>query len=125
MTPIYLPLFVAFAMTIAGLVLLKPLALRLGLVDKPGGRKHHEGEIPLIGGVAMFFGFGFSLLTLHVSLSDYRCLIAACALLVITGILDDFHELAPRSRLFIQLFVAVLMVTWGNNYLNDLGNLFY
>ncbi|HEV2524231.1 MAG TPA: MraY family glycosyltransferase [Gammaproteobacteria bacterium] len=123
--PSYLPIFVAFAMTIAGLILLKPLAIRLNLVDKPGGRKLHEGDIPLIGGIAMFFGFAFSLLTLHVSLSTYRCLIAGCVLLVITGVLDDFHELGPRARLFIQLFVAILMITWGNNYLNDLGNLFH
>jgi UDP-GlcNAc:undecaprenyl-phosphate GlcNAc-1-phosphate transferase len=120
-----LSLMIAFAMTVAGIVLLKPLAIRLGLVDKPGGRKIHEGNIPLIGGVAIFIGFGFSLLTLNVSLSDYRCLIAGCVLLVITGVLDDFHELAPRVRLLIQLFVAFLMVFWGRESLSDLGNLFY
>lgn len=120
-----LSLCVAFAMTIAGLILLKPLSIRLGLVDKPGGRKLHKGNIPLIGGIAMFLGFGFSLLTLNVSLSDYRCLIAGCALLVITGILDDFRELAPRGRLMIQLFVAILMVTWGHNYLSTVGNLLH
>jgi UDP-GlcNAc:undecaprenyl-phosphate GlcNAc-1-phosphate transferase len=106
-------------------MMLRPLAIRLKLVDEPGGRKTHEGNIPLIGGIAMFFGFGFSLLTLNVSLSDYRCLIAGCVLLVGTGVLDDFHELGPRARLFIQLCVAIMMVMWGNNTLFDLGNLFY
>jgi len=120
-----LSILTALVMTMAGIVLLKPLSIRLGLVDKPGGRKLHEGNIPLIGGIAMFFGFGFSLLTLNVSLSDYRCLIAGCVLLVITGVLDDFHELGARARLAIQIFVAILMVIWGNNTLFDLGNLFY
>ncbi|MDX2163806.1 MAG: undecaprenyl/decaprenyl-phosphate alpha-N-acetylglucosaminyl 1-phosphate transferase [Gammaproteobacteria bacterium] len=115
---------VAFAMTMAGLILLKPLAIRLGLVDKPGGRKHHQGNIPLIGGIAIFFGLGFSLLTLNISLSNYRCFIAGCVLLVISGVLDDFKELTPSARLFIQFLVAILMVTWGNQVLFNLGNLF-
>ncbi len=111
-------------MTMAGLILLKPLAVRLGLVDRPGGRKHHKGNIPLIGGIGMFFGLAFSLLTLNISLSNYRCFIAGCALLVITGVLDDFRELTPRARLIIQFIVALLMVTWGNNVLSQIGNLF-
>jgi len=35
---------------------LRPLALRLRITDKPGGRKQHIGEIPLVGGMAMFIG---------------------------------------------------------------------
>jgi UDP-GlcNAc:undecaprenyl-phosphate GlcNAc-1-phosphate transferase len=120
----FLSPFVSFAMTIAGLILLRPLAIRLGLVDKPGGRKHHQGNIPLIGGIAIFFGLGFSLLTLNISLSNYRCFIAGCVLLVISGILDDFKELTPRARLFIQCLVAILMVTWGNQVLYNFGDLF-
>ena len=59
-----LSILTALVMTMAGIVILKPLSIRLGLVDKPGGRKLHEGNVPLIGGIAMFFGFGFSLLNL-------------------------------------------------------------
>ena len=42
--------------------LFKPVAIRVGLVDLPGGRKQHEGTVPLIGGLAMFLGFAFSAL---------------------------------------------------------------
>jgi UDP-GlcNAc:undecaprenyl-phosphate GlcNAc-1-phosphate transferase len=118
-----LPAFVAFSTTIAALILLKPLAIRLGLIDVPGGRKHHQGNVPLIGGIGMFLGLGFSLLTLNVSLSHHRCLIACSALLVITGMLDDFRELTPRSRLFIQILVGLLMAWWGNVNLQTFGYL--
>lgn len=124
MMPIFFPYFIAFSVALTGIVLLKPLAVRLGLVDAPGGRKFHEGNIPLIGGIAMFLGFSFALLTLDVSLSAYRCLIAGSGLLVVTGLLDDFRELTPRSRLFIQIFVGILMVWWGNISLQSFGNLF-
>jgi len=124
MMPIFFPYFIAFSIALISIILLKPLAMRLGLVDAPGGRKLHEGNIPLIGGIAMFLGFSFALLTLDVSLSTYRCLIAGSGLLVVTGLLDDFHELTPRSRLFIQIFVGILMVWWGNVSLESFGNLF-
>ncbi|MEZ5659065.1 MAG: hypothetical protein R3E83_11205 [Burkholderiaceae bacterium] len=34
--------------------LLIPVALRVGWVDKPSDRKRHDGEIPLVGGAAVF-----------------------------------------------------------------------
>ncbi len=115
---------IAFGITILFLFLLQPLALRLGLVDEPGGRKDHEGRIPLIGGIAMLIGLGLGLLTLNISLSHYRSFIASSILLVIVGVLDDFHELAPRSRFWVQVIVALLISFWGKVVLSNLGNLF-
>ena len=45
----------AFALTALLLIMLAPLAHKFGLVDRPNERKRHDGEIPLIGGVAMYF----------------------------------------------------------------------
>ena len=36
---------------------LQRIALRIGLADLPGGRKQHEGTVPVTGGLAMFAGF--------------------------------------------------------------------
>src|SRR5690349_200444 len=105
---------VAFFTTIGCIWLLRPLAIRLDLVDSPGGRKQHAGHIPLVGGLAMFLGFLFSLLTLPISLTDYRPLLAGCSLLVFIGILDDFHELPARARFAAQIAAALLMTAWGN-----------
>ena len=44
----------AFAVTVALTPTLRPLALRLHITDTPGGRKQHIGEIPLVGGIAIF-----------------------------------------------------------------------
>ena len=46
----------AFAVTAVLTLTLRPVALRLRITDKPGGRKQHIGEIPLVGGIAMFLG---------------------------------------------------------------------
>ena len=102
---------VAFAATLFCIWLLRPLAFRIGFVDRPGGRKHHANAVPLIGGIAMFFGFCFSLLTLHVSLQAYRGLFAGSALLVLMGVVDDFKELGSKLRLVGQLLAALFLQT--------------
>lgn len=123
--PLLFAVAMAFCITIACIWLLTPLALRLKLVDSPGGRKQHEGHIPLIGGMAMFIGFLFSLLVLPLSLLEYRSFIAGLAILVFIGVLDDFHELTPRVRLISQIIAGLLMAAWGKVRLEDLGNLFF
>lgn len=116
---------VAFFITFACILLLKPLAIRLGLVDAPNDRKHHQGDIPLIGGLSMFIGFLAALLTLPISLQQYRSFIAGSALLVFVGLLDDFHELSPKSRFLAQLFALLLLFFWGGIKLSHFGNLIF
>lgn len=105
--------------------LLKPVAVHIGLVDMPGGRKHHAHAVPLIGGIALFMGFCFSLLCLNISLRDYRGLLAGSAILVLLGVLDDFHELTPRIRLIGQCLACLLLMQWGHLSIMHLGNLFF
>lgn len=111
--------------TTACIYLLKPIAMHIGLVDTPGGRKTHADAIPLIGGISIFFGFCFSLLCLNISLQDYRGLLAGSAILVLIGVMDDFHELTPRIRLIGQCLATLLLIEWGHHSINHLGNLFF
>jgi UDP-GlcNAc:undecaprenyl-phosphate GlcNAc-1-phosphate transferase len=120
-----LSIIIAFIITVTSIVLIKPLALRIGLVDTPGGRKRHQGNIPLVGGIAMSMGFISSLLVLPISLSDYRSFLAGFVLLMVIGVLDDFHELSTRSRFGAQLIASLLIVCWGKVQLQHLGNLLF
>lgn len=118
-------MFIGFLGTIVSLILLRPLALRVQLIDIPNNRKHHQNPTPLIGGLAMFIGFLAALLTLPISLQDYRSLIAGCGLLVFIGVLDDFHELSAKSRFLAQIFALLLMFFWGGIKLTYLGDLIF
>jgi len=115
----------AFFIALAAVFLLKPVAVKIGLTDDPGGRKQHAGAIPLIGGIAMFLGFLFAMLGLGISLDAYRAFIAGMALIVIVGVLDDLHELNTRSRFIVQIIAALLMVLWGEVVISDVGRLLY
>ncbi len=117
--------FIAFTATLFCIWLLKPIALHIGLVDRPGGRKSHENDVPLIGGIAMFFGFCFALLTLHFSLQPYRGLLAGGGLLLMMGVVDDFKELSSKLRLFGQVLATVILISWGGHMITNLGNILF
>lgn len=105
------------------LYFLRPVALRIGLVDEPNDRKVHQGSVPLTGGVAMFCGFALAALTLDTGLAEYRSFFAATGILVVVGVLDDLHELSTRTRFGAQIVAAVLMAYWGGVMLHDLGQI--
>lgn len=123
MIKMMLPCLVAFCITLYAGYLLQPVAKHLGLIDAPGGRKQHDRETPLVGGIAMFLGFAFALLTLPISLADFRGLIAGSALLVIVGVLDDLHEIPHYARLVGQTAAGLCLIFFGSTALTSLGNL--
>ena len=101
--------------------ILRPVAVRIGLIDEPTVRKAHQGSIPLIGGVVMFCGFAAGALTLGIDLDAYRSFFAASTVLLVVGVLDDLHELSSRTRFGAQILAAGLMAYWGGIVLHDLG----
>ncbi|WP_078462157.1 MraY family glycosyltransferase [Solemya velum gill symbiont] len=114
---------VAFFITALLIPTLAPLAMRIGLTDAPCNRRLHASETPLVGGITIFIGLMFAILILDTSLSGYRALFAGSALLLLVGVLDDFHELSARFRFFYQVLAALLMTQWGGIAITDLGSL--
>ena len=52
-----LAFFIAFLASVGLTAPVRTLALRVGMVDKPGPRKVHVNPIPLLGGIAIYLGF--------------------------------------------------------------------
>lgn len=100
------------------------IALRIGLSDAAGGRKHHEGTIPLTGGLGMYAGFAFAALTSGLVVGPTLALFVALGLAVVGGAADDMHDISARAKFFIQLAAALLMTSWAGVYVFQLGNLF-
>ena len=110
--------------SISLIVLLRNTALRMGLVDYPGGRKQHAGGVPVVGGIAIYGAFAFSALmvTQAEPLYPFRSLLGGMGLLVFAGVLDDMHDLSAFAKLVMQCIAALLMVSWGGVYVSQLGN---
>lgn len=116
---------VAFALTLLATLLMRPVAVHINLVDSPNTRKLHDGHIPLVGGIGILFGMSIALLMSRMSLVHYRVLIAACAIVAFFGVLDDLHELSPHFKLWVQIFIAFLIVIFGDASVTNLGNLLF
>ena len=112
---------VAFALTLLLLVVLRRAAHNFGLIDIPSSRKTHFGEIPVVGGLAIAGAF---LMTWFIQGSPSIPFVAACIVILVTGIFDDLNEFSPRSKFVGQLVAAVIMTSGEHLSLVDLGNLF-
>lgn len=115
--------FVAFALTVLVIKLMKPVAIHLGMVDKPDVRKKHSGEIPLIGGLAIFISYIITSFVLNPQFLSVDVFFVASALLIIVGIIDDKFSLSTRIRFSAQIIAALIMILSGHVVLNDLGAL--
>jgi UDP-GlcNAc:undecaprenyl-phosphate GlcNAc-1-phosphate transferase len=114
---------ITFLVTLAAILILRPLARKLGLMDAPGGRKTHTRETPLIGGLGITLGLLVAVLLVPGEYDRYHLLMMIALLLVLTGLVDDYFPLPAVVRLGIQILAAWLMVHYGGNQLVTLGRL--
>ena len=93
-----LSIFVTFLGAFLTLIVMRPVANWIGLVDKPNYRKRHQGAIPLIGGVSLFVGnLCYYLMEWDQLRLPYLYLFSIFVLLAI-GILDDRFDISPFLR---------------------------
>lgn len=115
----------AFSVALTAALVLVPLCIalarRLGVVDKPGGRKTHARVTPLLGGAGVFaaavtamgvVAWQSSTLGTDLRLGDIAHVLAAGAIMFLIGLIDDvFKEsMVFQLKLLGQLLgVGVLM----------------
>lgn len=105
------------------LLALRPFAQVVGLVDRPGGRKTHHGEVPVVGGIAMFSGMLVAATGAPTMEGVGDTLLVIAAFMVVLGALDDRFDLPAKVRLFAHTSAAVALV-YGTGYVvEDLGDL--
>ena len=115
---------IAALVSVVTLAALRPAADTLGLIDKPGGRKLHEGNVPVIGGIAMFVGMFAGLLLLKNPLYELLPLWVASTFILLIGVLDDRFHL-PASVRFSAQIAAVLILVYGAHLpLSSIGDPF-
>jgi len=113
----------ALALTAAAIPVLARVAGRWGLVAAPGVRKVHEGEVPIVGGLAMGAAIlAATALTVPAAVASLP-LAAALALTLVGGVLDDRHELSSLPKFLFQIAAAAVLAISGDALLTHLGPL--
>jgi UDP-GlcNAc:undecaprenyl-phosphate GlcNAc-1-phosphate transferase len=110
----------------------RSLALRIGAVDRPGGRHVHGRTMPTAGGLAIFAGFWIAVLVPYwPPQGPLLGMLVGSGLLLVLCLLDDVYNLSPGPRLVGQLLVAVIAFEFGvrveglTNPLSLLGHYHY
>jgi len=117
------PLFIAFVTTFIALNIFRPFAISINLVDEPSNRKMHNGSVPLIGGIAMYFGMIVAILTSSLDVNLYSYFIVSSLILIVVGVLDDHHNISVWMRFLCQAIAALIAVTIANVSVESFGNL--
>jgi UDP-GlcNAc:undecaprenyl-phosphate GlcNAc-1-phosphate transferase len=117
-----MPFLLVFATSFILALGLTPVSARIGrrvgIVDKPGGRRAHANTVPRTGGMALFGGFlgGAVLISAFWQPNnpdDVRRLTAVMAgsvFVFLFGLWDDRHELAAWPQFIAQALAALIAV---------------
>ncbi|NCO72188.1 MULTISPECIES: UDP-N-acetylglucosamine--undecaprenyl-phosphate N-acetylglucosaminephosphotransferase [Shewanella] len=113
-----------FCLSFISLFVFRKLAKRFGLVDKPNERKHHVGQIPLVGGISIYCTLMIALFVLFPITNTLLLYVACSTVLIVLGALDDRYDLSFKSRLVVQAGISLAMILIGYKSLHYLGAMF-
>lgn len=110
------------SLTVVALIVLRRWAHSLGLVDHPGGRKHHEHVTPVVGGIAL--GIGLLPLVFFWNQAPTPLLSWGLTALVLLflGLIDDVIEMSSTQRLLMHVLAGASLIPAGLS-LTHLGDL--
>jgi len=137
-------LLISFLLTLAFTPLSAALGDRLGLVDRPGGRRSHRGIVPRTGGLALFGAFTLTVLLIllapRILPADVAAqwlpprndpnegrrlaaLLAGGVFCALAGLLDDRFHFSVLPQYAIQLFAALIALA-GLIFIKHVNNPF-
>jgi UDP-GlcNAc:undecaprenyl-phosphate GlcNAc-1-phosphate transferase len=106
------------------ILLLRKVAHRLDIMDRPGGRKRHEHPTPMVGGLAMFIAVLASLFIGNALHGNVATLLGCAAVLVVLGVLDDKYGLSVSMRMMTEVFLVSVVIVGAGGTITHLGALF-
>lgn len=113
----------AFVVVVVLVRLLMPWAPRMALIDRPQGRKQHLGNIPMIGGLAIFIAYVFTLfVTGHIHVWGWAVLFVWTTLVAL-GLWNDIRHVPVWVRVGIQVSAIVTLCLYTGIQLKNLGDL--
>ncbi len=114
-------LVMAIVTTVATVVLAR-FAPSLGLLDHPGGRKDHQGSVPVVGGIALVVTLLCAVFFLD-KIPVPPAFLAAAGILVVVSVWDDWKELHHIPRFAAQIAAVLVMIYGAGVELRSVGNL--
>ena len=102
--------------------MVRKVAVKRNIVDNPDARKLQKSPVPVMGGVAVFFGLvtGLCVMSLFMDTSSLLPVFVAMSLMLCVGVMDDVSGLSPWLRFVIEIMVVVMLIFTTDISLNHL-----
>ncbi len=111
---ILLALAVAFLISFSSTPTVIALANKINALDIPKDeRRVHKKPIPLIGGLAIFYGFVISVMCFAVIDNETMGILIGSLIMVTVGVIDDMRDLNAKVKLLFQIIAAGIVVYCG------------
>lgn len=119
-------------------------AMKRHIVDNPDARKLQRNPVPVMGGVAVFFGLAVGLFAAGLYeafaplvIRELACdiefvplnvvgvlpMFLAMSIMLGVGIADDVSGLSPKLRFLIEIAITIMLIFWTKISLNDFQGL--
>lgn len=111
---IILTLAVAFLISFASTPMVIALAHKINALDVPkDARRVHKKPIPLIGGLAIFYGFLVAVLSFATIDYETMGILLGAVIVVTAGVIDDMSDMKAVVKLMFQIVAAAVVIYSG------------
>lgn len=109
---ILIPAFLALLGTLWVHPKVLKISIMKNLVDNPDARKLQRNPVPVMGGIAVFFGIVIGICSSQMMFNNPNVfmLVAAMLIMLYTGTIDDIIDLSPTTRFIIEILVVLWMM---------------
>ena len=117
--------FLIFAIALGVTFLITPtiryVALKMAVIDKRNARKIHTRIVTRFGGLGIYFGFIFAMLSLFLvkfgikgmDFTPLWAVVMASTMILILGMYDDARGADAKVKFFVQILAAFLLINCG------------
>lgn len=122
---IIIPALLAFIGTLWVHPKILKIAIMKNLVDNPDARKLQRNPVPVMGGIAVFFGVIIGLCCTQTMFyrSDVFLLVSSMLVMLYVGTIDDILDLSPTTRFFIEILIVLWLIYVNNSSIDSLWGL--
>ena len=101
------------------------IAILKNVVDNPDARKLQRVPVPVLGGVAVFFGIVVSMTAtgLFYDTVSLFAILGVMAVMLYLGVMDDILSLSPKMRFIVEIIVVLMLIFCNHYSLNDFHGL--
>jgi len=104
---------ISFLVVYLSTFLFRKIAVYFNILDVPSQKKIHAYPTPLLGGLSIYLGVVTTFLFFKQSFQDIWLIISGATIILYMGVLDDIRGLSASIRLYIQVIIAVVVVSLG------------